>query len=74
MNSNVTIDGDRIVVEHIEIHDPQLAAFVAQREATERPGLVQRALRIGLETICNAGVSLTTDVVRTEFARLTETP
>ena len=72
MNSNVTIDGDRIVVEHLEIHDPQLAAFVAQRAATEQPGLVQRALRIGLETICNAGVSLTTDVVRAEFTRLTE--
>ncbi len=72
MESSVTLQADRIVVEHLELHDPQLAAFVADRAPNERAGLVERALRIGLETICNAGVSLTTDVVRTEFARLTE--
>lgn len=72
MNSSVTITADRIVVEHLELHDPQLAAFVAERDPGERPALVERALRIGLMTICNAGVSLTTDVVRTEFTRLSE--
>ena len=72
MNSNVTVEADRIIVEHLELEDSQLAAFVAEREPSERTGLVERALRIGLMTICNAGVSLTTDVVRTEFARLTE--
>jgi hypothetical protein len=72
MESNVTLTSGRIVVERLELHDPQLAAFVADRDETERPALVERALRIGLETICNAGISLTTEVVRTEFARLTE--
>ncbi len=72
MKSSVTIAADRIVVEHLELHDPQLAAFVAERDPGEQPALVERALRIGLMTICNAGVSLTTDVVRTEFTRLSE--
>ena len=72
MKSSVTLTADSIVVEHLELLDPQLAAFVADRDPTERPALVERALRIGLMTICNAGVSLTTDVVRTEFARMTD--
>jgi hypothetical protein len=72
MESNVTLTSGSIIVERLELHDPPLAAFVADRDEAERPALVERALRIGLETICNAGVSLSTDVVRTEFARLTE--
>jgi hypothetical protein len=76
MKSSVTLTQDAIVVEHLELHDPQLAAFVAERDEAERPMLVERALRIGLETICHAGVSVSTDVVRAEFegmvARLEE--
>jgi hypothetical protein len=76
MKSSVTLIQDAIVVEHLELHDPQLTAFVAEREEAERPRLVERALRIGLETICHAGVSVSTDVVRAEFegmvARLEE--
>jgi hypothetical protein len=72
MKSSVTVTADRIVVEHLTLSDPQLAAFLAEREEAERAELVERALRIGLMTICSAGVSLTTDVVRAEFARLTE--
>src|SRR4029079_6505789 len=67
MESNVTLTRDSIVVEHLELHDPQLAAFVGERDADDRPRLVERALRIGLQRICNAVVSLTTDVVRAEF-------
>jgi hypothetical protein len=72
MKSSVTVTPDGILVEHVELRDPQLAAFVADRDEAEQPMLVERALSIGLQTICNAGVSLTTDVVRAEFARLTE--
>jgi hypothetical protein len=72
MKSSVTVTADRIVVEHLTLSDQQLAAFLAEREEAERAELVERALRIGLMTICSAGVSLTTDVVRAEFARLTE--
>ena len=72
MNSHVTVTADRIVVEHLELVDQQLAAFVAEREPAEQAELMERAMRIGLQTICSAGVSLTTDVVRAEFARLSE--
>jgi hypothetical protein len=72
MNSHVTVAADRIVVEHLELVDQQLAAFVAEREPADQAELVERALRIGLQTICSAGVSLTTDVVRAEFGRLSE--
>jgi hypothetical protein len=72
MNSHVTVTADRIVVEHLELVDQPLAAFVAEREPAEQAELVERAMRIGLQTICSAGVSLTTDVVRAEFGRLSE--
>ncbi len=72
MKSHVTVSSDRIVVEHLELVDPQLASFVGQRDPAEHAELVERALRIGLQTICSAGVSLSTDVVRSEFAHLTE--
>ena len=72
MKSHVTVSADRIVVEHLELVDQQLAAFVGEREPEEQAELVERATRIGLQTICSAGVSLTTDVVRAEFARLSE--
>jgi hypothetical protein len=72
MNSHVTVTADRIFVEHLEIVDQQLAAFVGEREPEEQAELVERATRIGLQTICSAGVSLTTDVVRAEFTRLSE--
>ncbi len=72
MNSHVTVAADRIVVEHLELVDQPLAAFVAEREPAEQAELVERAMRIGLQSICSAGVSLTTDVVRAEFGRLSE--
>ena len=72
MKSHVTVSADRIVVEHLELVDQQLAAFVGEREPAEQAELVERATRIGLQTICSAGVSLTTDVVRAEFTRLSE--
>lgn len=72
MKSNVTVSGDRIGIQDLELVDPGLAAFVGEHDAAERPGLVERALRIGLLTICNAGVSMSADVVRQEFERLSE--
>src|SRR4029077_8709759 len=74
MSSSARVDivGDRIVINSIELVDPQLARFVKQTPNAERGGLAERALRIGLLTLCNQGVSLSADVVRSEFERLTE--
>jgi hypothetical protein len=70
----VWIDGERLVVEHLAVVDPALAAIVAQRPEDDRGALVERALRIGLLAIADAGVAVDVDAVRSEFGRLlTET-
>jgi hypothetical protein len=66
----VWVDGERIVVEHLALADPALAAVVAQRPEEERGALVERALRIGLLAIVDAGVAVDVDAVRVEFGRL----
>ncbi|MBA3795677.1 MAG: hypothetical protein WKF46_02060 [Candidatus Limnocylindrales bacterium] len=63
----VTVDGDRLTIEHLTLVDPALSAFVAEREAADRPLVVERALRIGLTALQDAGVTLDVDVVRREF-------
>ncbi|MGH2407393.1 MAG: hypothetical protein ACRDF7_04835 [Candidatus Limnocylindrales bacterium] len=67
---SVRVDGDRLVVERIALTDPGLAAFVAERPTDDRPILVERALRIGLTALQDAGVSVNVDVVRREFESL----
>src|SRR5512139_644800 len=67
---SVTIERDRIVVERVVLADASLAAFVAERPAEERAGLVERALKIGLTALMDAGVTVNVDAVRAEFAAL----
>jgi hypothetical protein len=68
--TRVVVDGERVVIERLVLHDPALAAFVGERAADDRPALVERALRIGLTAIGDAGVSVNVDVVRAEFERI----
>jgi len=68
----VTITGDTLGLEGITLTDAALASFVGETPEDERPQLVERALRIGLLTLCNAGVSMSADVVKAEFERLYE--
>jgi hypothetical protein len=74
MSSSTQVDvvGDRIVISNLQLTDAQLAGFVEHAPDPERAGLAERAMRIGLLTLCNQGVSLSADVVRSEFERLTE--
>jgi hypothetical protein len=69
-STRVRLDGDRIVVERLAIVDPALAAYLGERPAPERAGLVDRALRIGLIALQDAGVTVNVDAVRSEFERL----
>ena len=66
----VRIEGDALVIEQLTLHDPTLATFVAERPADDRTILVERALRIGLTALQDAGVSVNVDVVRREFESL----
>ena len=66
----VRIDGDRIVVERIVLADPALAASLAERDVADRPAVVERALRIGLLALQDAGTTMDVDVGRREFEKL----
>ncbi|MHB8459699.1 MAG: hypothetical protein ACYDAK_01285 [Candidatus Limnocylindrales bacterium] len=66
----VRLEGDRIVVDRLTLVDPALAAFVAERPMDDRPALVERALKIGLVALQDAGVTVNVDVVRREFEAL----
>jgi hypothetical protein len=72
----VTLSGGTILVETLLLEDRGLAAFLAERPEGERPALVERALRIGLLALQDAGVTLDVEFVRREFevlVRQTET-
>jgi len=63
----VRVEGDRLLIDSLALVDGPLAAFVAERAPDERPALLERALRIGLTALQDAGVSMDVDVVRREF-------
>ncbi len=69
---SVRIDGDAIVVERLRVTDRTLAAFVGERSPEEQPELLERALRIGLLALQDAGTSLDVEFVRREFDALVE--
>ena len=68
--AGIRVDGDRIVIDRLTVTDPALAMFLAERDVDERPALVERALRIGLLALQDAGVTVNVDVVKGEFERL----
>lgn len=68
--AGIRVDGDRIVIDRLTVTDPVLAAFLAERDVDERPALIERALRIGLLALQDAGVTINVDVVKGEFERL----
>jgi hypothetical protein len=70
LHSAVRLEGDRIVVERLTLTDPTLAAFLGDRAAGDRGPLIERALRIGLIALQDAGVTVNVDAVRTEFERM----
>jgi hypothetical protein len=68
--TRISVERDRVVVDRLVLVDASLAAFVAERPAEERAGLVERALKIGLTALMDAGVTVNVDAVRAEFATL----
>jgi hypothetical protein len=66
----VRVDGDRIVVERLVIVDAALAANLAERDAADRPAVLERALRIGLMALGEAASAMDVDLVRREFEKL----
>jgi len=70
--SVVEIEEDTIVINQLRLTDRALATFVQQRPADDRPELAERALRIGLHALQDAGTSIDVDFVRREFEALLE--
>jgi hypothetical protein len=68
----VRVEGDSIVIDRLRVADHSLAAFVEQRAEEERGELAERAVRIGLIALQDAGTSLDVDFVRREFQDLLE--
>ncbi len=68
--SPVLVQGDRLVIDDLVIVDPALAAFFGERPADDRATVLERALRIGVTALQDAGVSMDVDVVRREFEAL----
>jgi len=68
--TEIRVDGERIVIERLVIRDPALAAVLAQREPSDRPAVVERALKVGLLAIQDVAVSMDVDLVRDEFEKL----
>jgi hypothetical protein len=68
--TRVRLEGDRIVIERLVVRDPALTAYMTSRPASERADLVERAVRIGLLALQDAGVTVNVDVVRAEFEKL----
>src|SRR5665811_1625937 len=57
--TRISVERDRVVVDRLVLVDASLAAFVAER-----------ALKIGLTALMDAGVTVNVDAVRAEFATL----
>ena len=69
-SDQVRFEDGVLVVERISLSDHALAAFVVDRPPEDRVSLVERALRIGLIALQDAGVTVNVDVVRREFDAL----
>ena len=70
--ARITVNGDTIGIEGLTLTDASLAAFIGEAGDEDRARLAERALRIGLLTLANAGVSMSADVVKAEFEHLYE--
>ena len=66
----ISVDADRIVIDRLVVRDPALAAILGERAPEDRAAVVERALRIGLLALQDAGATVNVDLVRTEFEKL----
>jgi len=69
---SVSVEGEVIIVDRLRLSDRSLASFVEQRAPDDRAELIERALRIGLHALQDAGTSIDVEMVRREFDSLLE--
>ncbi len=68
--TSVRVEDDMVLFDGLRLTDRSLATFVEQRPPDDRPELAERAMRIGLHALQDAGTSLDVDFVRREFDAL----
>ncbi len=70
LSPSIRVEGDRLLIDRLVVADPAVAGFIGDREMDERATLVERALRIGITALQEAGVSVNVDHIRREFESL----
>src|SRR3990172_4742504 len=66
----VDVAGDRITVERLTLVDAAAAAVLEERSEQERAAIAERAFRIGLSALQDAGQRASVDLMRREFEGL----
>ena len=67
---SVRVDADTIAVDHLAIADAALAGWLGERDDDDQVAIAERALKIGLLALQDAGLTVNVDVVRGEFEKL----
>jgi hypothetical protein len=66
----VAVAGDRVTIERLTVVDTAAAAFLEDRDPGVRVALTERAVRIGLSALQDAGQRASVDLMRREFESL----
>lgn len=68
----VRTERDTIVIERMTLRDAELAQYVSERPEEDRTPTVERALRVGLIALRNAGTTVNVDYIARELARVAD--
>ncbi len=68
--ATIQVSGDRISIEGLTLIDAAAASFLEERPREARVAVVERALRIGLSALQDAGQRASVDLMRREFESL----
>jgi hypothetical protein len=68
--TSIEVDADRVTIEHLTIVDAAGASLLEDRPADARIAIVERALRLGLAALQDAGQRAQVDLMRREFETL----
>jgi hypothetical protein len=68
--ARVDVAGDRISIERLTLVDAAAATFLEDRPPDDRPAVVERAVRLGMAALQEAGQRAQVDLMRREFESL----
>ena len=68
--ARIDVDGDRVTIERLTILDAAAASFLEERLPDGRVAVAERALRLGLAALQDAGQRAQVDLMRREFESL----